>query len=264
MTFATPKVVRALSARFFAPRRLARLCHAWLTTGTLCASVLGSSPVQAHNRYLESPPETDAFTSPAYVYANMSNRDAFAELDRRRVPYVRLETAIRGVRAPIRLTGPIRGVAIHSTLPESEWDTTIFNILDARLALALDDLCRTLAQHDVVELLHFTMYRTPGKPEDRYGYRHPGGLAIDLGAVKKTNGEWLSVGPHWPSEIGAKTCGDGARKLLGRRGRELMSILCEVADQRIFHYMLSPHFDEPHSDHFHLEIKPGVKWFLVN
>ena len=114
------------------------------------------------------------------------------------------------------------------------------------------------------ELLHFTMYRTPGKPEDRYGFRHPGGLAIDLGAVKKSNGEWLSVGPHWPSEIGAKTCGDGARKLLGRRGRELMSILCEVADQRIFHYMLSPHFDEPHSDHFHLEIKPGVKWFLVN
>jgi hypothetical protein len=264
MTFATPRSSCLRDGESHASRGLVRWLRKGFAAGALCALAFASGTAEGHNRYLESPPETDAYNAPAYVYANMSNRDAFAELDRRKVAYIRLDTSVRGVRAPIRLSGPIRGVAIHSTLPESQWDTTIFNILDARLALALDDLCRTLAQHDVVELLHFTMYRTPGKPEDRFGFRHPGGLAIDLGAVKKSNGEWLSVGPHWPSEIGAKTCGDGARKLLGRRGRELMSILCEVADQRIFHYMLSPHFDEPHSDHFHLEIKPGVKWFLVN
>jgi hypothetical protein len=28
--------------------------------------------------------------------------------------------------------------------------------------------------------------------------------------------------------------------------------------------MLSPHYDGAHADHWHLEIKPGVKWFLVN
>jgi hypothetical protein len=44
----------------------------------------------------------------------------------------------------------------------------------------------------------------------------------------------------------------------------LVSILCETSDQRVFHYMLSPHFNDEHHDHFHLEIKPGVKWFLVN
>ena len=43
-----------------------------------------------------------------------------------------------------------------------------------------------------------------------------------------------------------------------------MSIVCEAADARIFTYMLSPHFDKAHSDHLHLEIKPQVKWFLVN
>lgn len=237
------------------------ICAAGLALASAASS---TAPALADNRYLESPPEPESLDSAAYRYANMTNREAFEELDRRGVPHRKLTTPVQGVRAPIRLAGSIRGVFIRSTLPESEWDTTIFNILDARLALALDDLCRTLAQHDVVELVHFTMYRTPGKPEDRYGYRHPGGLAIDVGAFRKANGEWLNVGPHWPAEIGAKTCGLGARKLLGRRGRELMSILCEVADQRVFHYMLSPHFDEPHSDHFHLEIKPGVKWFLVN
>ena len=86
---------------------------------------------------------------------------------------------------------------------------------------------------------------------------------MDLGAMRKSNGDWLSVGPHWEGSIGAKTCGVGARKLLPRRARELRSILCEANDQRLFHYMLSPHFDEAHDDHFHLEIKPGVKWFVA-
>jgi hypothetical protein len=194
----------------------------------------------------------------------MSNEDAYRELERRRVPYKRERGAVRGVRAPIRLTGPLHGVAVHSTLPESEWEATVYNILDARLALALDDLCRILKTHDVVEIIHFTMYRVPNEKGNAPRFRHPGGLAIDVGAVKKRNGELLAVGPHWPSDLGAKTCGDGAKKLQSRRGRELISIACEVYDQRIFHYTLSPHYDADHADHWHMEIKPGVKWFLVN
>jgi hypothetical protein len=230
----------------------------------LLALLLWVGPATATNKYLEKPREVPTLETPAYRYANMSNREAYAELERRGVPYQRVRTQVSGVRAPIRLTGELWGVLIRSSLPEAEWETTIFNILDARLGLALYDLCRILSQHDVVEVMHFTMYRHQGKSRSKYRFRHPGGLAIDLGAMKKRNGEWLSVGPHWPSQIGARTCGNGARKMIGRRGRELMSIVCEIADQRIFHYMLSPHFDEPHSDHWHLEIKPGVEWFLVN
>jgi hypothetical protein len=72
------------------------------------------------------------------------------------------------------------------------------------------------------------------------------------------------VGPHWPAAIGARTCGEGARQLLPRRARELRSILCEASDQRLFHYMLSPHFNRDHDDHLHLEIKPATKWFLAH
>jgi hypothetical protein len=110
------------------------------------------------------------------------------------------------------------------------------------------------------------MYRASGDAEsDANGmFRHPGGLAIDVGAMKKRDGEWLAVGPHWSAAIGAKTCGPGGRTLVNPRGRELMSIVCEASDQRIFTYMLSPHFNAAHADHLHLEVKPGVKWFLVN
>jgi hypothetical protein len=228
---------------------------------------LRSEPVRADNKYLEIPPPQEAEHTSAFRIANLSNAEAFAELDRRRVPYRREPGPIPGVRAPIRLAGPLRGVHIHSSLPEEERARTQFEILDARLAIALDELCRILAVHDIVELVHFTMYRPAGTRVEDTGQaqtRHPGGMAIDLGALRKHNGDWLSVGPHWEASIGSKTCGSDARKLKPRRGRELISILCEAADQRIFHYMLSPHFDDDHHDHLHLEIKPGVRWFLFN
>lgn len=252
------------------PARMSRRPSAsavWSSALLVAAASLLSPRAAGFNKYLERPEAREATEAPAYQYANLSDAEALAELERRQIPHRRLTEKIHGVRTPIRLTGPIRGVFIHSVLPEAERATTPFEILDARLALALDDFCAILQHHDIVEIVHFTMYRPaaelredPNKPQTR----HPGGMAIDVGAMKKKNGDWLAVGPHWPASIGAQTCGRGARKLVSRRGRELVSILCETSDQRIFHYMLTPHFNREHNDHWHLEIKPAVKWFLVN
>jgi hypothetical protein len=228
--------------------------------------MLGEAEVQASNPYLEVPDESEADSSRASRYANMSDEDALAEVKRRGIQFAPATPPLPGVRVPIRLTAPLHGVTIRSSLPEPERENTMFDIMDARLALALHDFCRVLRQHDIVEVVHFTIYRPPVTTPDRAEpqTRHPAGMAIDVGALRKKNGQWLAIGPHWPPEIGAKSCGQGGRVLHNRRGRELLSILCEAADQRIFHYMLSPHFDGPHADHLHLEIKPGVKWFLVN
>jgi hypothetical protein len=228
---------------------------------------LWAKTTEASNQYLEMPALAEVQGSPAHRYANMSNAEVLNELKRRKVPFVQTEAPQAGVRLPVRLTGRLNGVWIHSVLPEPERATTPFEILDGRLALALYDFSKILKRHDIVEVIHFTMYRpsktrVTGKNPELF--RHPGGLAIDLGALRKKSGHWLAVGPHWPSQIGGKTCGQGARSLLARRGRELMSIVCEASDQRIFHYTLTPHFNQAHADHLHMEIKPGVKWFLIN
>jgi hypothetical protein len=219
------------------------------------------------NRYLNIPDRAVAENTPAFRYANLADEAALAELTRRGIPFVPARPPLPGVRTPIRLTGPLHGVTIRSTLPPAERRTTPFEILDARLALALDDFCALLARHDIVELVHFTIYRPPGELPPNFGgplTRHPGGLAIDLGAVRKRDGNLLAVGPHWPSNIGAKTCGEGAEELRERPGRELISIVCEANDEGLFHYMLTPRFDSAHGDHVHLEIKPDTRWFLVN
>ena len=251
-----------LAARFSSYRALA-----WgMSLASLLLGSWAPSAAQASNQYLEIPPEEEAEASKAYEYANLTNRQVLQELNRRGIAYKRVES-VAGVRLPIRLTGRLHGVWIHSVLPAEQRKTTPFEILDGRLALALDDFCRLLEAHGFVEIVHFTMYRPPHEGPARPGqylHRHPGGMAIDLGAMKKRTGHWIAVGPHWPSQIGAKSCGKEGRKLRGRRGRELLSVACEASDLRLFHYMLTPHFDDAHADHLHLEIKVGVKWFLVN
>jgi hypothetical protein len=218
------------------------------------------------NAYLEVPERAFAESTLAFRYANLSDQEALDELGRRAIAWAPATPPFPGVRTPIRLTGPLRGVHIHSTVPPAERATSPFEILDARLALALDDFCVLLARHDVVELVHYTMYRPPGASPSasQHQTRHPGGLAIDLGALRKRDGSWLAVGPHWPSNIGAKTCGEGAIEHFAREARELSSIVCEATDERLFHFALTPDFDAAHADHVHLEIKPATRWFIVN
>ena len=45
---------------------------------------------------------------------------------------------------------------------------------------------------------------------------------------------------------------------------KLRSILCEAVSRRLFNVVLTPNYNRPHKNHFHLEVSAGVKWFLVH
>lgn len=237
----------------------------------LCAVALSAMGTRAWGQPAETSGLTilsaaEAQESKASQYANLEDDAALAELERRHIPFERVASA-PGVSCPIRLRGPLHGVSIHSVLPVEERTTSVFEILDARLALALDDFADILSHHDVIELVHFTMYRPTDKDAEETAHglsRHPGGMAIDVGALRKRTGTKLTVGVDWSPEVGARTCGRTARKLSTRFGRELQSIACEAADARLFHSILTPHFNRAHHDHLHLEIRPETRWFLVH
>lgn len=363
-----------------------------------CA-IAAPSAAEAFSPFLVVPEPAVAEASPAYRYANMTDGEAIAELDRRSILYSKLD-AVPGVRAPIRITGRLHGVYVHSSLPPDQRVTSIFEILDARLALALDDFCALLERHDIDEVVHFTMYRpnvaapdhgppdeaplaagkAPGarprpmaqaavshatamgasarpqpslgakgaldgkaqphaaavtakqkkddgapKPEPGVvtgpatkkaaakvppapvkaapvtakpvatpakapvgvigkrvakrdavasglhqttwappGTRHPAGLAIDVGLLHKRDGRWLSVARDFQGRIGARTCGEGAPSPENPVAQEMRALVCESAAQGVFTYVLTPDYNAAHADHFHMEIKPGVKWFLYH
>src|SRR4029079_16775946 len=82
------------------------------------------------------------------------------ELARRNIAFERVDEA-RGVVAPLRLKGAIAGVVFHSMPPVAQRRTSPYEIYDCRLVLALDDWARVLARHDVVEVVHYSVYRPP-------------------------------------------------------------------------------------------------------
>jgi hypothetical protein len=306
-----------------------------------CSLAVVPSAAGAFSPYLVVPEPGVAEASPAYRYANMTDAAALAELSRRGVLYSAAGPA-PGVRAPIRLTGRLHGVYIHSALPPEQRVRSPFEILDARLALALDDFCALLERHDIDEVVHYTMYRPAvaaplqplhGVPDDAPGAtaqrpagarpraplgaparkagkatparsphrgmprttpaggippgtrlarrdpvaagipattwappgtRHPAGLAIDAAMFHKRDGRWLSVQRDFHGRVGAKTCGEGVPVPENPDARELRALVCESSALGLFTYVLTPDYNAAHADHFHMEVKPGVRWFLYH
>lgn len=388
------------------------------------AAALNPAITKASSPFLSVPDPATVETTAAYRYANMTNDEAIAELNRRSLPYVIVADPVPGVRAPIRLTGRLHGVLVHSGMPANQRTTSPFEILDARLALALDDFTAILEKHDIDEIEHFSMYRpnvahkpappkirippvvhkpaetlpnkpdeptaklpadkppttpiakrnkiiiprvakkptatsqpkkpqpkiiirpktkpkvapvaaekpivpapvkgqekpaqrnvgkaglgpkttasdmkkgakqkAPGESDDTAetnkpveivteppekeavsakqttpavapaGTRHPGGLAIDVGKLRKKDGTWITVAAHFHGKIGDKACGEDAPVPANIEARELRALVCEAMGNHIFTYVLTPNYNAAHADHFHMEIKPGVKWFLVH
>ena len=205
--------------------------------------------------------------TPAVRYAQLDWAACEAELARRAIPFTR-EKDSRGVLAPVRLAGPVGGIEIHSPLPEKQRATSPNEVFDCRLVLALDDLAAILRAHDVVGVVHLSGWRPPSAkhwPSGKLGTRHDGALAIDAGWFVKRDGTKLDVEKDFHGRIGAKTCGPGTGPSPATpEAMELRAIVCEAAAARIFNVELTPDYNWPHRNHFHLEVTPKVKWFLVH
>jgi hypothetical protein len=205
----------------------------------------------------------DAADSPAVRYASLSQDDCEAELATRDIAFTR--EAAPAVLAPVRVTGALRGVVFRTDGKEAARVTSPYEIADCRLVLALDDFAAILARHDIVEVRHYSMYRPPrGWPEGKLGARHAGALALDAGRFITRDGAVLDVDRDFHGKLGARPCGDGAAPRPATPAAiELRAILCEAVDARLFNVVLTPNYNRPHKNHFHLEVTAGVSWFLV-
>lgn len=197
---------------------------------------------------------------PAVEYGAMSDAQCEAELKKRAIAFTKVASA-SGVADPIRLAGNLHGVDVHGL--EKNTSTSVYEILDCRLALALDDFASILEKHDVVEAIHFSIYR-PEKGAKKKS-KHAAALAIDLGTMVKKDGSKLSVENDWHGFIGAKSCGPNATPstVATKEAAELREILCKAYDLRLFNVLLTPNYNKPHYNHFHLEVTRGVKWVLL-
>jgi len=210
---------------------------------------------------------TGVETFPAFRYAALSAPACKAELTKRSVPFRDAGGPAPGVLAPIRLSGPVNGVAYHTALPEAERAKSPWEVFDCRLVLSLFDFGNLLRAHDIDDAVMFSAWRPPPKKwrAGKIADRHPGGLAIDIQKLHQKDGTWLVVEDDYHGHIGSETCGENqvAPDPPSEGAKVLRALVCEAVDARIFQVVLTPNYNQAHFNHVHLEVKAGVKWFLV-
>jgi hypothetical protein len=202
--------------------------------------------------------------SPAPGYASFDRDACEAALRSRNIDFVRAEDT-RGVRAPVRLVGPLHGVAIHSSLPPAARSHSHADLFDCRLVLSLDDFAATIAERGIVEVRTLSAYRTraeSGCTRKYDGEQHCAALAVDVGSFKERDGTVLDVERDFHGHIGALTCRNGAHPTPETgAATELWEIACGAAGKN-FLVVLTPNWNSDHRNHMHLELTTH-DWVLV-
>lgn len=261
---ASPKPKQATKRNVKAKTTTKTQTHAKTTAKPSQTALRDSQPAQERTDPSRLAMPKDVTALPAYHYGQLSRAQCEAELGKRKIQFRR--EAAAGVLAPVRLEGELHGIRFRGDLAEKERATSPYEIVDCRLVLALDDFADLLARHDIVEVRHYSMYR-PDKTlaAGVMGTRHSGALAFDAGRFIDKDGKELVVDRDFHGAIDAKTCGDGAMPdPVTPEALALRAILCDAVDAHLFNVVLTPNYNQPHHNHFHLEVTPGVKWFLVH
>jgi len=160
---------------------------------------------------------------------------------------------IRG--AGVLLTGPLNGVRF-----EHAGNSPLHSALDCRLALALLAWTPTLREFGVTRIQHMSTFRPNSHVAGTArASGHARALAIDLRYVEFEDGTRLDVLTDWSSrERGAAPCThpvdeQGPNAVLRR-------MVCRAVEAELFQVVVSPHHNEAHANHVHLEVRPEVTW----
>jgi hypothetical protein len=245
----------------------------FFTSAVLAAGLAGGNAEAKPAKHRPKKPRTSQVDNwggaPSVRYAQLGRSECTGELTRRKIRFETVERA-RGVAIPIRPRGPIGGVLYRTELPASERADSPFEVMDCRLALALDDFSTILTKHGIEEVHMFSAWRPPPKswPADKAAVRHPGGLAIDIRRFMKraaagSKPKDLVIDRDWTPQRDQSPCSKPSESSTDDDEKELRAIFCEADAERIFTSQLSPNYDGAHKNHFHMELRPGVKWRLV-
>lgn len=218
-----------------------------------------SLPVEAAPEVASALPAPAAHAETATRYVHMTGEACEAALRDRGVPFVSAAGEAPGVDRPIRLAGPLHGVEIHEPGPRSSWHKSKTEILDCRLALALDDLSAYLSEQGFVEIVQVSFYRQNARiARRRTPSQHAAGRAIDLSLLVHRDGTQYNVERDWGGAIGDHTCGPDAAapRHPSPAAHRLRSLVCEIGSRGFVHLILTPNFNADHRNHFHIDLEP--------
>ncbi|HJL03337.1 MAG TPA: extensin family protein [Polyangiaceae bacterium LLY-WYZ-15_(1-7)] len=158
----------------------------------------------------------------------------------------------------VRLTGPVAGVAVEYVGRNRE-----HTLMDCRLVVALAQWARALRAEGVTRIRHLSAYRGgarvrgTGSPSG-----HAKGLALDVRYLHFGDGESAEVFDvleGWqPRGRGDDPCASHAGE--EARSRALREGLCAAVEAGLFQVVVTPHHNDAHANHVHVEVVPDVGW----
>ena len=189
-------------------------------------------------------------------YANLSSSSCRQELARQALPVVVPKKGYANVGLPVRVTGPFHGVVIRTPPASSQ-----YGVLDCRLALALGAMAEVLAEHGIGEIRIGNIYRPRAKISGRRRRsQHSYGLAADVSAFVKVDGEVIPVEGNWGASIGDRPCGpDAVMSTDSEDARLMRDAVCDLSRRGVFHHILTPSANAAHRNHFHFDIERDAK-----
>jgi hypothetical protein len=184
------------------------------------------------------------------------------------------------VAQPLLLDGPVEGVAIR---PKWRRELRVNEVMDCRLVLALRGAARAARASGFAEILFYSTYRPiqepPAEcPDGAAGKRcraaraawakaaagkasmHRRGLAIDIGWLTATDGTPVEVLASYERHDGAPPCAAPAATDLGKRLRDFA---CALHAGKAFNVVLTPNANKAHHNHFHFDVTPNARWYIV-
>jgi hypothetical protein len=213
---------------------------------------------RAGNPLVTFPPHPERLR--AVRYGAEPGEQCLAELALRSVPFSpgpRVPT----IDTPVRLTGALRGVRIEMHHPTAVAPKE-GPVMDCRLLLALDDLAIVAADQGIASVRYNSLYR--GRWARHPGWRHAAGVAIDVVELVEKDGEVLDVlADFHGAGVGSKTCGPEAPRPEGKKALALRRFVCALDAAGSFNLILTPHYNRRHANHFHLEVRRDIPWFLT-
>jgi hypothetical protein len=212
------------------------------------------TPARALNRWVVFPERPESL--PAVRYSSLSAEQCFSELRDRHLAAERAAKR-QTIDAPVVLPRELRGVRFEFAPRVEQRD-----VVDCRLLLALDDLARVGSAQGIAAVRYNSIYRNGWARGRVQG--HLGAVAIDIIELVLADGGTLNVLRDFAgSGIGSATCGAAAKPAPPGKPAQMRAFVCALDEARVFNLVLSPHYDRRHRNHFHLEVRRGVRWFLT-
>jgi hypothetical protein len=177
-------------------------------------------------------------------------RDAGSEVE---VPAARES---EGVEQPV-IVRSLGGIGI-----EHRGRSRRHSIMDCRLALAILAWSDDLRAAGISKLVHYSAYR-PGAHVRSTGAPsgHSNGLAIDLGVFERADSA-LDVIEVWTDRRrNVAPCPPPASEPAEQA--VLRGVVCRAVERDLFQVVLTPHHDDAHRNHVHVEVRPNVDWSFV-